>query len=398
MDGTTQVSEPTTQRDLLYSNVEDDLRASVRKLLNNRSGSAAVLARCESAEPYDLRLWQTMTAELGLAGLLVPEEFGGAGASAREAAVVAEELGRSVAPVPFLGSAVLATSTLLACLVPAEPAHRTQPAEPAHRAQPDPLLRTLAAGERIATLAVALSTAPDAAFPEGVRAEAGSLHGRVTSVVDLDVADAVLVPAHDGDGPAIYAVDLPASGARLDPVIPLDLTRRIADLTLDGTPARRVATGAEAVGALRAGLTTGAVLLASEQFGLAEWCLEAAVDFTRTRYQFGRPIGSFQALKHRMADVWTEIISARAVARAAADALATGAEDTALLVAVAGAHCSDVAVHAAEECLQLHGGIGMTWEHPVHLYLARAKTSQIALGTPDRHRAALAALVDLPPA
>ncbi|MGH3909427.1 MAG: acyl-CoA dehydrogenase family protein [Pseudonocardiaceae bacterium] len=374
------MSEQTTQRDLLYSGVEDDLRSSVRKLLSVRSGSAAVLARCESADPYDLELWQTMTAELGLAGLLVPEEYGGAGAGAREAAVVAEELGRSVAPVPFLGSAVLATATALAC------------------PEPDTLLTQLAAGERTATLAVPLCTAPDAAFPERVRAEAGALHGRVSSVVDLDAADAVLVPAHDGDGPALYVVDLPAPDARVDPVISLDLTRRIADLTLDGAPGRRVAAGAGAVSALRAALTTGAGLLASEQLGLAEWCLAAAVDFTRTRYQFGRPVGSFQALKHRMADVWAEITTARAVARAAADALATGAEDTAVLVAVAAAYCSDVAVHAAEECLQLHGGIGMTWEHPVHLYLARAKTSQIALGTPDQHRTTLATLLDLPPA
>ncbi|HEY2764268.1 MAG TPA: acyl-CoA dehydrogenase family protein [Pseudonocardiaceae bacterium] len=385
-----------TQRDLLYSGVEEDLRSTVRKLLCDRSGPAAVLARCESAEPYDLGLWRIMTAELGLAGLLVPEQFGGAGASVREAAVVAEELGRSVAPVPFLGSSVLATSALLSCLAPAEPASRSQPAEPASRSQLHALLTALATGERTATLAVPLSTPPDAAFPGSVRAQDGTLHGRITSVVDLDVADAMLIPAHDDTGPALYTVDLPATGARLDPVLPLDLTRRITDLTLDGTPAHRVVAGPEAVTALRTALTAGAGLLASEQLGLAEWCLDAAVDFTRTRYQFGRPIGSFQALKHRMADVWAEVTSARAVARAAADALATGDDDAPVLVAVAGAHCSDVAVHAAEECLQLHGGIGMTWEHPVHLYLARAKTSQIALGTPDRHRAMLSVLVDLP--
>ncbi|MGH4024611.1 MAG: acyl-CoA dehydrogenase family protein, partial [Pseudonocardiaceae bacterium] len=169
------MSEPTTQRDLLYSDVEDDLRSSVRKLLTVRSRPAAVLARCEAAEPYDLKLWQTMTVELGLAGLLVPEEYGGAGAGTREVAVVAEELGRSVAPVPFLGSAVLATATALAC------------------PEPDALLTQLAVGERTATLAVPLSTAPDATFPEAVRAQAGALHGRVSSVVDLDVADAVLV-------------------------------------------------------------------------------------------------------------------------------------------------------------------------------------------------------------
>lgn len=381
------MSEPTTQRDLLYSTVEDDLRASLRKLLTDRGGPATVLVRCESAQPYDLALWQTMATELGLAGLLVPEELGGAGAGARETAVVAEELGRSVAPVPFLGSAVLATSTLLACTELGVQ----------RGTQSGALLGALAAGERTATLAIPLSTAPDAAFPATVRTESGALYGRVTSVVDLDVADMVLVPVRDAEGPAIYAVDLPTDGARPEPVIPLDLTRRITDLTLEGVVGRRVAAGAQAVTALHAALRTGAGLLASEQAGVAQWCLESTVEFSRTRYQFGRPIGSFQALKHRMADMWAEVTSARAVARAAADALATDAEDTALLVAVAGAHCSDVAVHAAEECLQLHGGIGMTWEHPLHLYLARAKTSQIALGTPDQHRIILAALVNLPP-
>ncbi|MGH3913680.1 MAG: acyl-CoA dehydrogenase family protein [Pseudonocardiaceae bacterium] len=386
---TTQPS--TAQRNLLYSDVEDDLRASVRKLLTDRGGPSAVLARCESAEPYDLALWQTMATQLGLAGLLVPEELGGAGAGARETAVVAEELGRSVAPVPFLGSAVLATTTLLACARP------TALPDTPSTGEVGALLGALATGERTATLAIPLSTAPDAAFPAGVQARSGALHGRVTSVVDLDVADVVLVPAHDGDSPAIYAVDLPTDGARRDPVIPLDLTRRIADLTLDGAAGRRVAAGRQAVAALHAALRTGAGLLASEQAGLAQWCLDSTVDYARTRYQFGRPIGSFQALKHRMADMWAQTTSARAVARAAADGLATGAEDTALLVAVAGAHCSDVAVHAAEECLQLHGGIGMTWEHPLHLYLTRAKTSQIALGTPDHHRTTLATLINLPP-
>ncbi|MGI9062594.1 MAG: acyl-CoA dehydrogenase family protein [Pseudonocardiaceae bacterium] len=363
---------------LLYGEVEDDLRAGVRKLLASRCDPAAVLARAETDEPYDLGVWRTLGTELGVVGLLVPEDLGGAGAGPRETAVVLEELGRAVAPVPFLGSAVLATSALLAC--------------------EDEAVATLADGTCTGTLGVPLTTPPAAPFPAGVHARRGALSGRVGSVVDLEVADLVVVPAHDGDGPALYVVELPGTGVTVEPVIPLDLTRRIADLVLDGAAGRRVAGGELAVAALRAALTAGAGLLASEQLGVAQWCLDTTVEYTKTRYQFGRPIGSFQAVKHRLADVWATVSTARAVARAAADALATDADDTALVVAVAGAYASDAAVLAAEECIQLHGGIGMTWEHPAHLYLARAKTSQLALGTPDRHRTALADLVDLPPA
>ncbi len=382
------MSEPTT-RDLLYGEVEDDVRASARKLLADRCSTEAVLARCETEAPYDLATWRTLSAELGFAGLLVPEQRGGAGASAREAAVVAEELGRSVAPLPFLGSAVLATAALLAC------DGETRSSQD-RAGSADELLAALADGSRTGTLAVSLSTAPMMPFPESVRAVSGRLSGRVRSVVDLDVADVVLVAATDEDGPTLYAVDLPSPGATRHPVVPLDLTRRVADLELDGAQGRRVAGAEDAGSALRSALTTGAGLLASEQLGLAERCLDTTVEYGKIRYQFGRPIGSFQAVKHRLADVWAAVSTARSVARAAVDALATGAPDIELMVAVAAAYCSDTAVLAAEECVQLHGGIGMTWEHPAHLYLGRAKSSQLALGTPDRHRAALASLVDLP--
>ena len=146
---------------------------------------------------------------------------------------------------------------------------------------------------------------------------------------------------------------------------------------------------------MRRGLLAGAGLLASEQLGVAEWCLEETVRHTRERHQFNRPVGSFQALKHRMAQLWLEVVSARAAARNAADALAADSPDAAVAVAVAQAYTSRVAVHAAEECVQLHAGIGMTWEHPAHLYLKRAKSDEIALGTPGSHREALAELVDL---
>ncbi|HET6504633.1 MAG TPA: acyl-CoA dehydrogenase family protein [Amycolatopsis sp.] len=361
--------------DLLYSEVEDDLRASVRDLFTDRASSAAVLARMESAEPYDLKLWRTLAAELGTAGLAVPEELGGQGASAREVAVVMEELGRAVVPVPFLGSAVLATSALLA-------------------AGDTELLPRLAAGSVIGALAVPLSTWPGAAFPSTVRAADGALTGSIGTVPDAPVADVLVVPATGPDGPGLYAVE--ASAATITEIIPLDLTRRLADVVLDNAPARLIAGPDRAAGALDHAVTFGAGMLASEQLGVAQWCLDETVAYVKQRYQFGRPIGSFQALKHRLADVYLELVGARAAARYAADTLATGDSDASVAVAVAQSSCALTAVHAAEEAVQLHGGIGMTWEHPAHLYLKRAKAGELSLGTPGRHRDHLATLIDLP--
>lgn len=221
---------------------------------------------------------------------------------------------------------------------------------------------------------------------------AGRVTGAVTGVADADTADVLLVPTTDG----LYAVGTGAEGVAVQPLVPLDLTRPLATVTLAGAAGTRLADGASAVAAVRRGLLAGAGLLASEQLGLAEWCLTETVRHTRERHQFNRPVGSFQALKHRMAQLWLEVVSARAAARSAADALATGSPDAPLAVAVAQAYCSGVAVHAAEECVQLHGGIGMTWEHPAHLYLKRAKADSIAYGTAGQHRGTIAELMELP--
>jgi alkylation response protein AidB-like acyl-CoA dehydrogenase len=141
---------------------------------------------------------------------------------------------------------------------------------------------------------------------------------------------------------------------------------------------------------------TGAALLASEQLGLAQWCFEATVDYVKQRKQFGRTIASYQAIKHRLAELWVEITGATAAARYAADTVARSDDDTTIAACVAQSYCSDMAVHVAEECIQLHGGIGMTWEYPAHLYLKRAKANQLALGTAYHHRRRLGPLIGLP--
>ncbi|ARZ66425.1 acyl-CoA/acyl-ACP dehydrogenase [Streptomyces sp. HU2014] len=368
--------------DLLHSEAEEDLRAAVRSLLTHRGAPASVLAGAESGRPYDAELWRSLASGMGTAGLLVPDKLGGQGASARETAVVLEELGRAVAPVPYLTSAVLAVTTLLGCDTGDD-----EVAAP---------LAALAGGRRVGALAVPLTTPPGAGQARNVRvAGAGRrplLSGEVTAVAGAAGADLLLVPADTG----LYAVDAGGEGVRITPVTSLDLTRPIARVTLTEAPGSPLAGPGRARAAVDAALLAGAGLLASEQLGVAEWCLEETVRYTGERRQFGRPVGSFQALKHRLAALWLEVASARAVARNAADALATGSADTAVAVAVAQAYCGEVAVRAAQECVQLHGGIGMTWEHPAHLYLKRAKSAELALGTPGRHREALARLVDLP--
>ncbi|MEW1718295.1 acyl-CoA dehydrogenase family protein [Streptomyces sp. NPDC093109] len=364
------MSLPQTPPDLLYSEPEDDLRAAVRALLTDRADLPATLARAEAGDPYDPALWTSLTAGIGAAGLLVPEKLGGQGASHREAAVVLEELGRAVTPAPYLTSSVVATETLLGC--------------DTDRADIAGLLTALAGGHRVAVLAVPLATAPDAPLPTGA--------DTVTGAADAVRADVLLVPRADG----LYAVETASSAVTVEPLTPLDLTRPLAAVTFAPGAGERIAEGPAAEAAVRRGLLAGAGLLASEQLGIAEWCLEESVRHTKERHQFNRPIGSFQALKHRMAQLWLEVVSARAAARAAADALATGDPDAPLAVALAQAYCGPVAVHAAEECVQLHGGTGMTWEHPAHLYLKRAMADRIALGSPGRHRETLAALADLP--
>ncbi|HEX9033825.1 MAG TPA: acyl-CoA dehydrogenase family protein [Streptosporangiaceae bacterium] len=382
---------------MTYSEQETELRSAVRSLLEDRAGFDAVLARIETSETYDTGLWRTLAAEVGCAGLLIPESMGGAGASFREAAVVAEEIGRSVAPVPYLGSAVLATVALLAI---------EQAGGADDEAVVSELLAELAAGTTTAALAVPFASMPGVRVGPTVRIgpaadgdDAGiyRLSGSVTGVADALPADVLIIPA-DGVPHGLFVVRAAETGVTRTALVSLDMTRQLCDVTLDNAAARRIAAGPQAELAVAAALQAGAAMLAAEQLGIAERALEVTLAYVKQRYQFARPVGSFQALKHRLADWWTAVNQARAASRYAAACLADGDPDVAVAVAMAKAVCSDTALLAGQEMIQLHGGIGFTWEHPAHLYLKRAKSASIGLGTADRHRGALAGLVDLPAA
>lgn len=361
--------------DLLYSDTEEALRDSVRRLFADRCPPEAVAGLYDPNPPDFSGVWHTLAVDLGVAGLLVPEHLGGAGAGAREAAVVAEEVGRAVAPVPFLSSAVLATTALSG-------------------AGDTDVVAALARGETTAALAVPLCTAPGDRIV-GVSAGADGLTGTVTSIADADTADVLVVPVAGPDGLELHIVSTAAAGVEIAPVLALDMTRPLADVRFAGAPSTRVAAGSAAA-ALDAALQTGAALLASEQLGIAQWCFATTLAYIKGRKQFSRTIGSYQAIKHRVTELWLQVGNATAAARYAADTCARGDQDAAVATAVAAAYCGDAAVHVAEECIQLHGGIGMTWEYPAHLYLKRAKADQLAFGTGYRHRARLAGLVNVP--
>ena len=361
-----------TEFALVDNEVESDLRLAAADLLSERCDHKAIAELYNGWRPTMTGLWEALAYGMDLAALLVPADRGGADGSARDAAVVMEELGRWVAPVPFLTSAIIATTTLLN--------------------GDTALLIELIDERRTACLAVSLATAPHGRLPTVVADQHGRLSGTISAVAGAIEADLILIPATADGRIDLYSVERTA--IEVNPVASLDMTRQLANVHVNRVACERVTSDAEA--AIRIGIETGAGLLASEQVGIAQWCLDTTIAYLKQRHQFGRAVGSFQAIKHRVADLYVAVEQARAAARYAAAALAAGDADIPVAVSTAKAFCSDVAVRVAEESIQLHGGIGMTWEYPLHLYVKRAKSDQIALGAPADHHARLAQIVGLP--
>jgi alkylation response protein AidB-like acyl-CoA dehydrogenase len=359
------------------------LRASVRGFLEEASPEAEVRRAIESADGFDPGVWERLAGQLGVTGLVVPEEFGGSGAGFVELGVVLEETGRSLLPAPFFSTAVLGVGALLLS--------GDADAQQAH-------LPAVAAGRRRVAVAVAEGGAPWAGTLE-CRATAGPrgwlLEGTKDGVLDGAGADLVLVLAVADGGPALFAVDGDAAGLGRTPLRTLDLTRRQARIGFHATPATLV-------GQLGDGLRIAGDLLhraraglAAEQVGGAQRVLEMATGYASTRYQFGRPIGSFQAIKHRCADMLIDVERARAAADAALRAVDSAPGELPVAAAVASSFCSDAYFAAAASNIQVHGGIGFTWEHPAHLYYRRAKSSQLLLGSASAAREELLGYLSL---
>jgi alkylation response protein AidB-like acyl-CoA dehydrogenase len=363
---------------LVLTEEQEELRDSVRRFLSDRAPMSRVRQVMESPDGYDRALWERMAGELGLQGVAVPEGYGGSGLGSVELSVVMEELGRSLLPSPFLASAVLATSALLA--IDDEEARRD-------------LLPDLASGRRVATLAVAEDIC---GWDAGRSLTAASLHGgewRIrgakTPVLDGASADLLLVVAQTDGELGFFAVDGDAEGVQREQLAGLDLTRRMARLRLADAPARRLV-AEDGAGALGRTLDAASVALAAEQLGGLQRCLDMSVAYAGARAQFGRPIGSFQAIKHLCADMHVAMELARSAVRFAAWAAAESPDELPVAAALARAYCSEAYFKVAADTIQVHGGIGFTWEHDAHLYYRRAKSSELLFGSPAQARAQLA--------
>jgi alkylation response protein AidB-like acyl-CoA dehydrogenase len=364
--------------DLVESSEQAELRATLRRLFGGRS---ACLARPALAGdgPYDAALWATLAGDIGLAGLSLPERYGGSGYTRADRAAGLHEMGRCLLPSPFLASVVLAAETLLAS---------------GDEEVLADVLPGLSAGTTLAT--VTYREGPGYDSPP-VRAARDRANWRPTGcrsfVLDGCQADLILVPAETGSGVSLFLVEASAaSGLSRRPMRTLDPSRPQARIDFSATPGRLVARPGVGAAAVRRGVAHATIALAAEQVGGTERCLEAAVEYAGTRKQFGRPIGSFQAIKHKCADLLIQVESARSAARYAASVSSdpAAAEDLYAAAALAGAYCSSAFFAVAAENIQIHGGIGFTWEHDAHLYFRRAKASEVMFGTPLEHRAFLA--------
>jgi alkylation response protein AidB-like acyl-CoA dehydrogenase len=379
------------------STEQRELRESVRRFLAERAPLTKVRELMETADGTDSDVWRQASAQLGLPGIAVPEEYGGAGFSFAEQAIVLEELGAALFTGPYLASAVLAAAALLA-------SDDTETMKD--------LLPGIAAGETIATLAftedggswdpasIRLAATRNATTRNAATKDTTSgwrLDGHKSFVLDGHSADLILaVAATETDGKlSLFAVTGTANGLTRQALPTLDQTRKLARLSFNHTPARLVGEPGAARAVLDHTLDVAAVALAAEQLGGAQRALDMAVQYARVRHQFGRPIGSFQAIKHRCADLLLEVESLRSAVGYAAAAVAAGSTEVPVLAPLLKAYASEVYSHVAGENIQIHGGIGFTWEHDAHLYLKRAKASELFLGDASYHRERLATRIGL---
>jgi alkylation response protein AidB-like acyl-CoA dehydrogenase len=367
-----------------FSEDQEALRDTVRKFLESKSPSAEVRRLMETADGYDEGVWKQMGQELGLQSLHIPEEYGGQGYTFVELGIVFEEMGRVLLCAPYFSTVALAANAIL---------------NAASTEQKAALLPGIAAGETIATLAFTEDNGRwDAAgITMEARAEGDGyvLDGHKMFVLDGHAANLIIVVARlagttGEDGIGFFAVDGDAPGLTRTALSTMDQTRKQARLEFTGVAARALDTPGTGWAAMSKTLDHAAVLIANEMVGGAQFVLDMAVQYAKDRVQFGRPIGSFQAIKHKCADMLLEVESAKSAAYYASWTAADDNDELPVVASLAKAYCSDAYFHTTAENIQIHGGIGFTWEHDAHLYFKRAKSSEILLGDATYHRELLA--------
>ena len=372
---------------LAFSPEQEQFRDTVRRFLERSAPEPAARALMDTAEGHDPALWSAMADQLGLQGLIVPERYGGGGFGQRELALVFEELGRSLLPCPMLPTVGLAVNALLRADDP-DARERYLPA--------------IADGSLIATMALTDADANWGAEGLSVRGEQSggswALTGEQDHVLWAHAADLILVIAHTGAGPSLFALARSAPGLTVTPLCTMDLGNRRSALTLDGTPAALIGTEGAGLAVFGQALDLAAVAMAASATGSAARVLEMALEYAGTRTTFGRPIGSYQAIKHQCADLLLEVEAARSAAYYAALAAAEDSPDLHVAATMAKLRCSAAFLRVAEENILIHGGIGFTWEHPAHLYYRRARSDAQYLGDAAQLRAELTAQLGLRPA
>jgi alkylation response protein AidB-like acyl-CoA dehydrogenase len=367
-----------------FSEEQEELRRTVRQFLDAKSPETEVRRLMETTEGYDPAVWKQMGQELGLQGLAIPEEHGGQGYSFIELGIILEEMGRVLLCAPYFSSVVLAANAIL---------------NAGTDAQKSALLPGIASGDSIATLAF---TEPSGKWDAaGITMEATENGGKFTLsgekmfVLDGHIADLIVVVARTAgssgtDGISFFTVRGDADGLSRTALSTMDMTRKQAKLEFKNVTAEPLGAPGSAWPAFSKTLDQAAVALSNEMMGGAQRVLDMSVEYAKVRVQFGRPIGSFQAIKHKCADMLLEVESGKSAAYYASWAAAEDNDELPVVAALAKAYCSEAYFHATAENIQIHGGIGFTWEHPAHLYFKRAKSSEIYLGDPTYHRELLA--------
>ena len=368
-----------TGMNFAFTDEQEELRKTVRAFMDSKSSEAAVRELMETEDGYDTAVWKQVAEQLGLQGLAIPEEFGGSGYSFVELGIVLEEMGRALFTAPFFSTVVLAGTTLL---------HSgDEAAKQAH-------LPGIASGETIATLAV---TEPNGKWDDsGVEATATKdgdgykINGTKSFVIDGHMANLIIVAAKVDGATSLFAVDGDAPGLTRTSLSTMDQTRKQAKLEFSDVPGTLIGAEGDGVAVLDKAFDYIVVGLAAEQVGGSQKVLDMAVEYAKVRVQFGRPIGSFQAIKHKCADMLLEVESAKSAAYYGLWCAAEENDELPSVASLAKAYCSEAYFHAAAENIQIHGGIGFTWEHPAHLYFKRAKSSELLFGDPTFHREKLA--------
>ena len=380
----------------IFTEDQEQFRDSVSRFLKDKSSTVDVRRLMATAQGFDPKVWQQLSQQLGMTGVHMPEELGGAGFGPVEMAIVCEEMGKSLYCGPYFASAVCAANALRLA---------------GDELQQETLLPEIISGEKIACLAVtedrgmwtdevfstAATFSSTATFSsKAKRTDNGHLlNGRKRFVVDACNADTLIVVANDDQGIGFFVVDATAQGVSITALDSMDPTRKLADVEFTDSPAQRLNNSKPEQ--LRLLVDIASTALANEMVGGAQTLLDSALSYTQLRFQFGRSIASFQAIKHRLADLLLELELAKSAAYQAAQTLADSAlwsangqiahgDKVTEHASLAKAAASEVYLHAALECIQMHGGIGFTWENDTHLWFKRAKSSEVFLGTPAEHR------------